>query len=112
VKATCAILFAWLLLWSEGAAPAVAKQCTDDVAMSCAGCCCCARETSVPTTPLAPVPSRSANLAQANLLLNLPTVVGEIHLDRAQRISSVPEAEVLASARVVPLFQRDCAFLI
>jgi hypothetical protein len=114
VKAFAAILFAWMLVWSEGAAPSPQMKCADDQpSMSCAGCCCCAREASTPSTqtPLAPVPSRPANAAQFALLL-LPTIRGEIILDRAAQIFPASKPEVFASGGAVPLFQRDCAILI
>jgi hypothetical protein len=113
VKTFAAILFAWLLVWSGGIAPAAsaASDCGDKVAMTCAGCCCCPREVSAPENPLAPVPARPANPAQSMLLL-LPTLANDVVLDRAEILSSDLMPERRASAEAIPLFRRDCVLLI
>lgn len=51
-------------------------------------------------------------MTQEGVTLLLPTVAGEILLERSSSNLSLPEAESSCSAGVVPLFRRDCALLI
>jgi hypothetical protein len=108
VKAAVSILFAFLLLWlpSEQAAGARGGA----AAVECGGCCCCPRDASLPTSPLAPVPSRPAATEQLTLLL--PTFSASLQLEQSANSSIVPQAEISCSAGAIPLFQRDCALLL
>lgn len=113
MKALAAILFAFLLLWPSPAAVAGAEDCGGAAArMDCAGCCCCAASKPAESSmPLAPVPSRPA--ASEQLVLLLPTLRAEfLALDRAAQVPPSDRGEPWAATGALPLFRRDCAWLI
>jgi hypothetical protein len=110
VKAVAAILLTFFMVWQPlSATPAKASCCGGTVLLSAS--CCCAKVIPDAPKPSAPVPTRPAT-TQESVLPLLPTVAGEILLDRAPSNSSIPKAERSVSAGALPLFQRDCALLI
>ena len=109
MKAVASILFAFLLLWHPSTSEA-GGACGGDMTITCASCCCAARDASVPSIPLGPVQSRSAETEQLTLLL--PTVSASFSLEQSAQVLIPPQAELCYSVAAVPLFRRDCALLL
>jgi hypothetical protein len=109
VKAIAAILFAFFLVWQPLRATPANANCCGVAVVACVSCCCAPKSPEAPK-PAAPVPTRPAT--QESVTLLLPTVAGEILLERSSPNFSFPDAEPSFSAGAVPLFQRDCALLI
>jgi hypothetical protein len=109
MKAVAAIVFAFFMVWQPlSATPAKANCCGGPVLASVS--CCCARPIPDAPKPSAPVPTRQA--MQEGVTLLLPTVAGEILLERSSSNFVLSEAESSISAGALPLFRRDCALLI
>jgi len=109
VKAVAAILFSFFLVWQPLSATPAKAKCCGVAAVNCASCCCAPANPEAPK-PSAPVPTRP--MTQEGVTLLLPTVAGEILLERSSSNFPPPLAESSFSAGALPLFRRDCALLI
>jgi hypothetical protein len=112
LKTVGAILFAFFVVWQPlTASPAKAAGCCGNPALACAVCPCEAKApVSESPKPAAPIPSRTVSQEPVTLLL--PTVSGEILLEKSSSPSVIPQAALSCAAGAVPLFRRDCALLI
>jgi hypothetical protein len=109
MKAVAAILFAFFVVWQPLRATPANANCCGVAVVACVSCCCAPQNSEAPK-PVAPVPIRPAT--QESVTLLLPTVAGEILLERSSPDFTFPDAESSISAGAIPLFQRDCALLI
>ena len=113
MKKVCAILFSLALLLA-GLPLSVTTACADNTPKACCSCGghsdCCAANTSAPTSeiPAAPAPSSVQNDFNAITWIVAAWLTTPVATDRPNCF--VTSTSPVAS--VVPLFTRDCAFLI
>jgi len=113
VKKVCAIIFSLALLLA-GLPLSVTTACAGLAPKTCCACAghsdCCAAKASTPTsdTPAAPAPSFSQNDFHAITW----TVLSWLTTTAATEIQDNFSTSPAPSVSSVPLFARDCAFLI
>jgi len=102
------ILAAYPVVAMSASDPPLAKSCCGHCPPGCKMGCCPASQ--VPATPVAPAPVHSS--AQNDLQALSASIISLLTLPAPVSNEFTPRISSPASVKAVPLFQRDCCYLI
>ncbi|MBI3877958.1 MAG: hypothetical protein HY300_18690 [Verrucomicrobia bacterium] len=90
---------------------AAAPDCKPQARACCAKCAeCCAQNNTPAPQPASPAPSRTASPQQVQLLL--AAVAQFVALPQPQALPTSRDSSLIFRVPAVPLFERDCAWLV